>query len=210
MDRPAEHEVEQRVDVVSTERFKIDPNHVVTPPQGRHDRVHDRRGAHGRDEEHLTAVQELGEQPHGRRIEMLKIIDVHHEPTLPVREAVDDLSISIDGIVTGENPGREQVRERPERHRRRDRGRTRPDNDAALSLGALHQLRRQTRLADTGGTMDHHSRPRAVPQGIAGTGQLLVATYELPTIVRPRRALFVSYAFSSGHSTSTTGKQWPP
>ena len=63
-----------------------------------------------------------------------------------------------------------------------------------VPLGVLHQFRRQTRLADTRGTMNHHSGSGAVPQRIAGTGQLFVATHELPTLVRPRSPFFVSYA----------------
>ena len=210
MDRSAEHEVEQRVDVVSTELAEVDPHHVVTPPQGSHDRSSRPSCAHGRDQEHLAAVQELGEQTHGRRVEVLEIIDVHHEPpcrcgrpstisryrsTGSSRVRTPDGSRCANapnGIVAATAVARARTTTRPSRSARSTNSAAR--RDLPTPAAPWITTRTPSRSATHRG---HGPAPRGDPRAANARA-------------RRTRPPSLSFAYSSRHSTSTTREQWPP
>ena len=174
-DRPAQREVQQRVDVVTRQVLQVDAQHVIASPELRHRGRSGVAGANGSDEEYDVGVEQLAEQRHRCGIETVHVVDEQHE-----------------------RPGSGRIAEmppRPSRTARPDRSAVRPLRPATAGSARPATHRRRPRSRPNGRRSGPaRSRPRRIrpPGGSCrhrpARGRAHRASRRRPARRRPDRA----------------------
>ena len=160
LDRPAEHEVQQRVDRRPVEVVEVDAAHPRPVPQRLEPRRHRLGCPHGGDEEDEIGVDELADQRRRRAVEQVEVVDEQHERAVAGLVEEDrahrgDHGDEIAPLVG--DPGGQQVGQRAERHLTRSFGRRGPGDVASGVVGEGQALVGQAGLAHAGRSVDHEA-----------------------------------------------------